>query len=308
MSVTTGLLRHGMNHFCQENTLGQTAIESQPLMLTVKTGREDANSKGSTRAYYEGRIAAFYRFSYHIGDIQTMTLTHPKRPPNPLPARLETLKLFVLTKILEPGVYVTHDTMLPDPESTTTTTEPSQEVPSNAIPLRHGGYSTATGDWSAISAFTGFSAAISALYNQFGHLKDTYHRPCDECVRLVTEEQAPPNCGFCRRHAGDAQRVEQGNSIKSDFWIHTCRDINPYLLDKQLTKGNNALTPAHVLELRQRLLASTDPSDHQLWVMIILAIKNFLCVDETVYPSAWNNSYSQKHCSKAQAKRSKILQ
>jgi predicted amidophosphoribosyltransferase len=141
-----------------------------------------------------------------------------------------------------------------------------------------------TGAWHAPGLLDKFNGAMLCLHNAYKHPLKVYFPVCAACVHCHKQYKNSPHyvdtCfGSCTAHPGCPQLIPKGNPMVSNLVTTYIRQVKESLSGWEV-KGNVQLLPGEVRHLRQYLIGSGSIENFQVYVMILLGIKLFLCADE----------------------------
>lgn len=251
------------------------------ILLTMR-GKKNQ----TTLALYHSYFLQLGRFASRIGDFQTACICDRSLCPlNPLPALPSTLSAYIRYKSEPLGKA------LLDNQG-----NPVKDV--NGTPMK------CVGHWKAPTNLEKFRAAISTLHHHYEDLHGPYVPECARCIKLTTEANlAPGDYKSCPTHSSSPRVSPIGNPTLDAKFTQIFQQYHSQLKSLHTVRGSCHILPSQLRQMRELLLNSGNPSDHQTFVMIIIGIKLFLRADELLNLKIedFNMDYAIVHPSEVRA-------
>ncbi|KAJ3270164.1 hypothetical protein HDV01_000499 [Terramyces sp. JEL0728] len=146
----------------------------------------------------------------------------------------------------------------------------------NAVCDRFGNLVTPQQGWLNYNKVPALLKAVEELHKVY-FLTGPY---CDMCKRCFKIYQSLQNHG-CDSHFKEPKPIRRGNPVESSAVSSSLQ----YFQDVPRTRkgGSDTLNPFDLLKLRKVLLESGSLIHYQVWVIVLLAVRLFLRVEELVY-------------------------
>ena len=226
---------------------------SQTRGNTPLTGTK-AIADNSIKAY-EFQMKGLQTFLALTRDYESMLILLLKAPKNVISINAESIYLYVQYKYSKKGTTLkTHDG------------HQKLDILGNSIEF--------DGGWNAPICMTQFFSAVSAVHKAREH-RGKYVDLCKDCLALPSRSAHRG----CKHHLVRPHNTRRGDSSDSQILEDLKAAEWKRLVDWE-AKGDTPLLPEDICQLQSILLSTNCINDLQFYVIILLAIRLFLCHDE----------------------------
>jgi len=245
--------------------------ESQALRdldSTIKHRTPNKGGRTPTVLSYTAYLEEMLLVAYLVGDYRSAALLNRDLcPENPFPLTPSFVEIYYSFKCGEPGVPICY--------------------PNTTRQIRTNGQNSvlkSVGTWHAPTCLNKLHGAVGALESLYAHMHTEYEEICDHCVRAnqlrpEADTTARSDWLSCPDHAGRPVLVARGSVLRS-LQVIGVHEKWKMLLGKHKVRGNIALLPSQVRQIRLHLVNINDLECLQTYVMMIVGIKLFLRAEE----------------------------